>query len=92
MNITPFLSRLVSSAVNRGYSVSISDGFIRIVISDDERLIIKQYRDAEISCYISSGFIVRPISKNLVFDFLFSIDEYGFRYYSGFNNFDSLGA
>lgn len=92
MNITPFLSRLVSSAVNRGYIVSITDGVIRVKISDDERLIIKQYKDGEIDCYISSYRIVKPVSKNLVYDFLFAIDEYGFRLYSGFNKFDRVGV
>ncbi|EFU9291268.1 hypothetical protein HRW30_000002 [Salmonella enterica] len=92
MNITPFLSHLVSSAVNRGYIVSISDGVIRVKISDDERLIIKQYKDGEIDCYISFNFIFRSIPKHLVYDFLFSIDEYGFRLYSGFNKFDRVGV
>lgn len=86
MNITPFLSRLLSSAVNRGYFVAVSEGIIRIKINDNERLIIKQYIDGEFNFYISSNGIVRAIPKNIVYDFLFSIDEYGFRFYSGFNN------
>lgn len=92
MNITPFLSRLVSSAVNLGYLVSISEGIIRVKISDAERLIIKQYKDGEIDFYISFHGIVQSVPKHIVYDFLFSIDEYGFRLYSGFNKFDRVGV
>lgn len=92
MNITPFLSRLLSSAVNRGYSFAVSEGIIRIKINDNERLIIKQYEDGEFDFYISSYGIVRTISKSLVYDFLFSIDEYGIRLYSEFNDFGRLGV
>lgn len=92
MNITPFLSRLISSAVNRGYLVSISDGIIRIKISDNEVLIIKQYINGETSFYIFVNGIVSSVSKNIVYDFLFSIDEYGFRLYSGFNKFERVGV
>ncbi|ECK2138241.1 hypothetical protein FQW43_00025 [Salmonella enterica subsp. enterica serovar Enteritidis] len=85
MNITPFLSRLLSSAVNCGYFVAVSEGIIRIKINANERLIIKQYIDGELNFYISSNGVARTISKNIVYDFLFSIDEYGFRLYSDFN-------
>lgn len=92
MNITPFLSGLLSSAVNRGYFVSVSQQIIRIKINDSEMLIIKQYIDGEFNFYISSNGVVRTISKNIVYDFLFSIDEYGFRLYAHFNQFDALGV
>lgn len=92
MNITPFLSRLLSSAVNRGYFVAVSEEIIRIKINDNERLIIKQYIDGEFNFYISSNGIIRTIPKNIVYDFLFSIDEYGFRLYADFNKFNVLGV
>lgn len=92
MNITPFLSRLLSSAVNRGYFVAVSEEIIIIKINDNERLIIKQYIDGEFNFYISSNGSVRIIPKNIVYDFLFSTDEYGFRLYADFNNPDALGV
>ncbi|EBR8500610.1 hypothetical protein DOJ20_21080 [Salmonella enterica subsp. enterica serovar Javiana] len=87
MNITPFLSRLFSSAVNRGYSVNINDGIIRIKISDNERLIITQFLNGDIHCGLSKYGIVSTIPKNMVFDFLFSVDEYGLRIHDDLKDF-----
>lgn len=84
MNITPFLSGLVSSAVNHGYSVNIRESIIRIKISDNESIIIIQYCNGDIRCALSKHGIVRPISQILVYDFLFSFDEYGQRIYSDY--------
>ncbi|EDU0376549.1 hypothetical protein DEI29_000508 [Salmonella enterica subsp. enterica] len=92
MNITPFLSRLLSSAVNRGYFVSVIEGVIRIKINTNETLIIHQYTDGELSFYISFNGVIRSIPKNVVYDFLFSVDEYGFRIYSESGQFDKVGV
>lgn len=89
MYVTPFLSGLISSAVNHSYFVSINESIIRIKINKNETLIIKQYTNGDIDFGLSSYGVFRAIPKNVVYDFLFSIDEYGFRLYSGFNNFDN---
>ncbi|EBB0448359.1 hypothetical protein KQ086_000697 [Salmonella enterica] len=87
MNITPFLSRLVSSAVNRGYSVNVRENIIRINISKNETINITQSEGGDIYCSLSKHGIVQSISKNFVYDFLFSCDEYGLRIYGDLKDF-----
>lgn len=86
MNITPFLSRLVSSAVNRGYSVNFRENIIRIKISSNETINITQSGGGDIYCSLSKYGIVQKIAKTFVYDYLFSYDEYGLRIYEGENN------
>lgn len=81
MNITPFLSGLVSSAVNRGYSVNVRENIIRIKISNNETINITQSQGGDIYCSLSKQGIVKSIAKTFVYDFLFTCDEYGFRIY-----------
>lgn len=85
MNITPFLSGLLSSAANHGYSVNVRGNIIRIKISDNETINITQSQGGDIYCSLSKNGIVQGISKTFVYDFLFAYDEYGFRVY-----FDSV--
>ncbi|EBF9201966.1 hypothetical protein FIC68_21310 [Salmonella enterica] len=83
MNITPFLSGLLSSAANSGYSVNVRGNIIRIKISDNETINITQSQGGDIYCSLSKHGIVQKISKSLVYDFLFEYDEYGYRIYYG---------
>ncbi|WP_230042132.1 hypothetical protein [Escherichia coli] len=86
MNITPFLAGLISSSVNRGYSVNVSENKIRIKISNDETVIIEQSFQGELHCFISRHGVVSSLNKQMIYDYLFECDEYGFRIYSEFNN------
>uniref|UniRef100_UPI003A8CBD8E hypothetical protein n=1 Tax=Salmonella enterica TaxID=28901 RepID=UPI003A8CBD8E len=86
MNITPFLSRLVSSAVNRGYSVNVRENIIRIKINNNETINVIQYDNGDLHCSLSKYGIVKAIAKTFVYDYLFSYDEYGLRIYEGESN------
>ncbi|HAT1685400.1 TPA: hypothetical protein I8Y21_006262 [Klebsiella oxytoca] len=84
MNITPFLARLISSSVNRGYSVNVIENKIRIKISNDESVIIEQSFHGELYCFISRYGVVSSVNKQLIYDYLFEYDEYGIRVHSCF--------
>lgn len=75
MNITPSLSGLVSSAVNRGYSVNVRENIIRIKISDNETINIVQYHNGDVQCSLSKHGIVQAIAKTFVYNFLFTHSE-----------------
>lgn len=75
MNITPSLSGLVSSAVNRGYSVNVRENIIRIKISKNETINITQSEGGDIYCSLSKYGIVQSIAKTFVYNFLLAHNE-----------------
>ncbi|HAT1685405.1 TPA: hypothetical protein I8Y21_006267 [Klebsiella oxytoca] len=92
MNITPFLARLISSSVNCGYSVYVSENKIRVKISNDESVIIEQSLQGELYCFISRHGVVSSFNKQMIYDYLFEYDEYGIRVYSDVKGFSKEGV